>query len=117
MSNLILTTKQIRRPWGWYEIITKKSGYWIKKISVLKGHQLSLQSHKWRSETWIVLLGQVTITKGDKKLVLSQGESIVIAKNELHRISAIKNSLILEIAFGRVLENDIIRFEDDYGRK
>jgi len=106
----------ILKPWGQEIILEKKRGYWIKKLMVRQGASLSLQSHQDRSEIWLVLAGRVAVTKGQTRRTLDEGEFIKIAKKEKHRLTGLKDSWILELAFGRVRQNDIIRFQDDYGR-
>jgi len=108
--------KTILRPWGKYIILEKKQDYWIKKLFVRQGEKLSLQSHKNRFEVWIVLSGRIEVIKGNSHLLLKGGEFVKINKKEKHRIIGLKDSWILETAFGQMRENDIIRFKDDYGR-
>jgi len=108
--------KTILKPWGKYVILEKKRDYWIKKLFVRQGAGISLQSHKGRFEIWIVLSGKVEIIKGSSRFLLKEGEFLKIDKKEKHRITGLKESWILETAFGQVRENDIIRFKDDYGR-
>ncbi|MFH0906830.1 MAG: mannose-6-phosphate isomerase [bacterium] len=108
--------KTILKPWGKYIILEKKQGYWIKKLFVRKGATTSLQSHKGRFEIWIVLSGRVELIKGSLCFKFKQGEFLKIDKKEKHRITGLKESWILEVAFGHAQENDIIRFKDDYGR-
>ncbi len=104
------------KPWGEYIVLEQKEEYWIKKILVKKGARLSLQSHKDRAEVWVVLSGKIEAMKGDSRVELHEGEFIKIEKNEKHRIAGITDSWILEVAFGDAREDDITRFEDDYGR-
>ena len=104
------------KPWGKYVILEKKPNFWIKKLFIRQGKRISLQSHKNRSEIWIILSGSVEIIKNKSKLQLEKGEFSNIKKNEKHRITGLKDSLILEIALGKPRERDIIRFKDDYGR-
>jgi mannose-6-phosphate isomerase-like protein (cupin superfamily) len=108
--------KTILKPWGKYVILEKKQEYWIKKLFVRQGEKLSLQSHKNRFEIWIVLSGKIKVIKGNSHLLLKEGECLKINKKEKHRIIGLKDSWILETAFGQMRENDIIRFKDDYGR-
>jgi mannose-6-phosphate isomerase-like protein (cupin superfamily) len=108
--------KTIIKPWGKYVILEKKPSFWIKKLFVRQDESLSLQSHKNRSEFWIVLSGEIEVVKGKSNLKLRSGEFLSIKKNEKHRVTGLKDSLILEVAFGKPRERDIIRFKDDYGR-
>lgn len=109
-------TNTVIKPWGKYVVIEKNKGYWIKKLFVSRGKKISLQSHQDRFELWTVLSGKVEAIKGKSSYFLASGESIKINKKEKHRIIAIQDSWILEVAFGRVRENDIVRYQDDYGR-
>lgn len=106
----------ILKPWGKYIILEEKRGYWIKKLFIRQGERLSLQSHKGRFEIWVMLSGRAEVIKGNSRLLLKAGEFLKINKNEKHRITGLKDSWILEVALGDVRENDIVRFEDDYGR-
>jgi mannose-6-phosphate isomerase-like protein (cupin superfamily) len=108
--------EKVNRPWGWYRILEKKEKLWIKIIFVKKGERLSLQSHENRSEIWAVLKGKIDTVVGNKNQTFGIGGIIKIGRQEKHRLAGLKNSYILEIAFGRPRERDIIRYEDDYGR-
>ncbi|OGC82215.1 MAG: hypothetical protein A2V81_00550 [Candidatus Abawacabacteria bacterium RBG_16_42_10] len=108
--------KVVLKPWGKYIILEKKPGYWIKKLFVRQGARTSLQSHKGRSEIWVVLSGRVEVVKGNSRLLLREGDFLEIDKKQKHRITGLQDSWILETAFGQVRENDITRFKDDYGR-
>lgn len=109
--------QSVIKPWGEYIVLEQKDGYWLKKIFVKKGARLSLQSHAGRTEVWVVLSGEIEAVKGDVRHTLHVGESITIEKNEKHRITGLEDSWVLEAAFGELSEDDIIRYEDDYGRK
>ena len=111
-----MENKKILKPWGQEIILEKKRNYWVKKLMVCAGASLSLQSHQDRFEIWIVLSGKVQVVKGQTQQTLEEGEVIKIEKKEKHRITGLKDSWILEIAFGRVRQSDITRFEDNYGR-
>ena len=108
--------KTVLKPWGKYVILEKKRDYWIRKLFVRQGERLSLQSHKGRFEIWIVLSGRVEVIKGSSHLLLKKGEFLKIDKKEKHRITGLKESWILEAAFGQPKEKDIIRYQDKYGR-
>jgi len=110
--------KIILKPWGKEILLEKKRNYWIKKLFVRHGEKLSLQSHQERFEIWVVLSGKVEAIKGNSHFLLKAGDVFKVNKQEKHRIIGTRfiDSWILEIAFGRVRENDIVRFEDDYGR-
>ena len=104
------------KPWGEYIVLEQNEGYWVKKLFVKEGARLSLQSHRDRAEIWVVLSGKIEAVKGDSRVELGEEECIKIEKNEKHRIAGIADSWILEVAFGDAREDDITRFEDDYGR-
>ena len=109
-----------KRPWGSFEIIDFGSNYQVKKIIVLPGKRLSLQSHKHRKEHWIVVKGKAEVEIDDELFCLSEGQYIDIPLHSKHRLSnSDKIDLIItEIQFGSYLgEDDIVRYEDDFGRK
>jgi len=108
--------KFVTKPWGGYLCLEKSSTYWLKKLFVKKGEQLSLQSHKGRFELWVVLKGKASVQKGTSSSLLQKGDFIKINKKEKHRILGVTDTIILEVAFGRVNEEDIIRYEDKYDR-
>jgi mannose-6-phosphate isomerase-like protein (cupin superfamily) len=108
--------KFVKRPWGGYIILEKRPGYWIKKLFINKGEQLSLQSHKNRGEVWIVLQGKIRAQKGRDFFILQKGECLRINKKEKHRISSLAGAVVLETAFGQPRESDIVRYKDKYGR-
>jgi mannose-1-phosphate guanylyltransferase/mannose-6-phosphate isomerase len=107
------------RPWGWYDIIDIDNQFKVKRIQVNPGASLSLQSHKKRTEHWVVVKGEATVMKGNKLITLKENESTFITFGEKHRLSNLKNENleIIEIQSGMYLgEDDIERFEDSYGR-
>jgi mannose-1-phosphate guanylyltransferase/mannose-6-phosphate isomerase len=105
------------RPWGWHQIkLQKKGKAWVKVVFVKRGARLSLQSHEERVEIWIVLKGKIETLVGDKKQTLGLGGIQKIGKQEKHRMMGIKDSYVMELAFGNPTEEDIVRYEDDYGR-
>ena len=107
---------EIVRPWGGYTIMKKTNTYWVKKLYVKKGARLSLQRHQHRDEVWYVLSGEITACIGNKQYPAKSGEVVHIPKETKHRIVGTKEAVVLEVAFGKVLERDIVRYEDDYGR-
>ena len=111
--------KKMHRPWGYYESIKETNNLQIKKIEVNPGASLSLQMHNHRSEHWIVIEGNAKVQLNNDTKVLSKNESIYIPIQSKHRLSNPgKIPLILvEVQTGDYLgEDDIIRFEDIYGR-
>lgn len=111
--------RKVNRPWGWYDKVDEGQNFKVKRIQVKSGASLSLQMHKHRAEHWIVVKGIAEVTNGDKKTVLNENESIYIPQGQKHRLKNLGSTPleIIEIQTGTLLdENDIVRFEDDYGR-
>lgn len=111
--------KTTERPWGSYTILLQGQEFKIKRITVLPGHKLSRQMHYHRNEHWIVLRGTARITNGDQEIYIHENESTYIAKTTPHRLEnpGIIPLEIIEIQTGIYLEeDDIVRFEDTYGR-
>ena len=107
------------RPWGYYTVIEEGDGYIVKIIHVNKGQRLSLQSHNHRSEHWVVLSGVAKVVLDKNVAKLNVGQSIDIPLHAHHSLqNPYENDLeILEIQLGDLLsEDDIIRYEDIYGR-
>ena len=91
----------------------------VKLLCIQPSQRLSLQKHKHRSETWYVVSGEAKVTKGNERFSLRVGDSVIIEKNEEHRVENIsnKNLEIIEIQTGSYFgEDDIIRLQDSYGR-
>lgn len=113
------THRKIYRPWGWYDSIDFGERFQVKRIVVNPGAKLSLQMHHHRAEHWIVVKGTAEVTNGDKVFLLSENESTYIPLGHLHRLANPgKVPLeIVEVQSGSYLgEDDIVRFEDTYGR-
>ncbi|MBL8319548.1 MAG: mannose-1-phosphate guanylyltransferase/mannose-6-phosphate isomerase [Burkholderiaceae bacterium] len=111
--------RKVHRPWGWYDSIDAGPRFQVKRIMVKPGASLSLQMHHHRAEHWIVVQGTAEVTCGDKKLMLSENQSTYIPLGEVHRLANPgKVPLeIIEVQSGSYLgEDDIVRFEDRYGR-
>ncbi|RZT94257.1 mannose-1-phosphate guanylyltransferase (GDP) /mannose-6-phosphate isomerase type 2 [Advenella incenata] len=111
--------RKVYRPWGTYELITKGSNFIVKKIMVKPGASLSMQMHQHRSEHWVVVVGKAQITKDETVQVLNANESLYIPVGVRHRLANIGDSPleVIEVQSGAYLEeDDIIRFDDDYGR-
>lgn len=109
----------VYRPWGSYTILEESINFKIKRIEVLPWASLSLQSHKHRSEHWVVMAGQATVLNNSQELVLAVNESVFIPAHNKHRLSNYTNELLvlIEIQTGSYLgEDDIIRHEDIYDR-
>ena len=107
------------RPWGWFEVLFAEAEMKVKRILVLPGKRLSLQSHRHRAENWIVVRGTARITLDGKNIDLAANETVFIPQNSRHRVENIgKNDLLFfEVQTGTYLgEDDIVRYEDDYNR-
>ena len=107
------------RPWGWFETLIKSDQYQVKIIKLNPNSAISLQSHKYRSEHWVIVSGTAKVTLNNDIKTLSEGESIYIPLEAIHRLeNPNKTSLtIIEIQIGTYLgEDDIIRYEDKYSR-
>jgi mannose-6-phosphate isomerase len=105
------------RPWGRFEKFHENKSCTVKLIYVNANSRLSLQYHKKRSEFWKVIKGTAVVEIDKKTIVLREGETITIPRQAKHRVLALKSDcMILEIAYGRFDENDIVRLEDDYQR-
>ncbi len=110
----------VKRPWGTYQTILRENTYQVKRIIVNPNSQLSLQSHNHRSEHWIIVEGNGTITLGDKQIEVKKDDSVYIEVKEKHRMSNFTNKpvVFIEVQNGDYLgEDDIVRYEDVYGRK
>ncbi|MFZ5951723.1 MAG: mannose-1-phosphate guanylyltransferase/mannose-6-phosphate isomerase, partial [Candidatus Rifleibacteriota bacterium] len=110
---------RVNRPWGTYETIDLSERYQVKRITVKPGAQLSLQLHHHRAEHWVVVKGTARIERGDESVLLSENQSTYIPLGVKHRLEnpgKIPLELI-EVQSGSYLgEDDIIRFDDNYGR-
>jgi mannose-1-phosphate guanylyltransferase len=105
------------RPWGKFEKFHENKPCTIKLIYVNTNSRLSLQYHRKRSEFWKVIKGTAMVELDGKVIILTESDTITIPKRAKHRITALENGcVILEIAYGRFDENDIVRLEDDYQR-
>lgn len=111
--------RKVHRPWGWYDSIDEGERFKVKRIQVKPKASLSLQKHHHRAEHWIVVKGTAEINKGTKVLTLTENQSTYIPLGEVHRL-ANPGSIpleIIEVQSGSYLgEDDIVRFEDTYGR-
>ena len=111
--------RQVHRPWGWYDSIDSGARFQVKRIMVKPGASLSLQMHHHRAEHWIVVSGTAEVTNGDKVILLTENQSTYIPLGTTHRLANPgKVPLeIIEVQSGSYLgEDDIVRFEDTYGR-
>ncbi len=114
-----LNHTEVFRPWGSYEGVETGERYQVKRIKVKPGEKLSLQMHHHRSEHWIVVRGTAEVTRGDEVFTLAENESTYIPLGVTHRLANPgKLTLeLIEVQVGAYLgEDDIVRFEDQYGR-
>ena len=110
---------RVNRPWGWFETLEEGSSFKVKRIQINPGKSISLQRHQKRSEHWVVVKGDASITKDYEKFNLTENQSTYIEKNEIHQIENLtdQNLEIIEVQSGNYLgEDDIERLEDKYGR-
>jgi mannose-1-phosphate guanylyltransferase/mannose-6-phosphate isomerase len=109
----------VQKPWGSYTTLEKREGYLLKRIEVLPGESLSLQSHKHRTEYWLVVSGKAAVECDNQMIILKARESTVIPKGAKHRLTNPGKDLLIliETQFGKILdESDITRYNDLYGR-
>ncbi len=130
IKNLVATLKEcqpslteiqqmVYRPWGNYTVLEVGANFKIKRIVVNPGAKLSMQMHHFRSEHWVVVSGTATIINNDIEYTLKENQSTYIPQRHRHRLAnnELKQLCIIEIQCGEYVgEDDIIRFEDDYGR-
>jgi len=111
--------RKVYRPWGWYDSIEMGRHFQVKRLHINPGEKLSLQMHHKRAEHWVVVNGAATVTNGDQTFDLNKGESTYIPLGVTHALeNNTQNPLeIIEVQSGAYLgEDDIVRFEDIYGR-
>ena len=111
--------RKVARPWGWYDSIDQGDRFKVKRIQVKPGASLSLQMHHHRAEHWVVVKGVAEITNGENVITLTENQSTYIPRGQTHRLANPgKDPLeIIEVQSGSYLgEDDIVRFEDTYGR-
>ena len=115
----VLSHRKVYRPWGWYDSVDTGQRFQVKRISVNPGEKLSVQKHHHRAEHWIVVSGTAKVTLGDKELLVTENQSTYIPIGEIH---ALENPgkiplQLIEVQTGSYLgEDDIVRFDDLYGR-
>ena len=118
-DNTHLIHKTVYRPWGFYTVIAQGQGFLTKIIHVNTGQKLSVQSHNYRSEHWVVLTGKAKVILEGQELILSPGHSVDIPVKAIHSLqNPFEEGLeIIEVQKGDpLIEEDIIRYEDMYGR-
>jgi mannose-1-phosphate guanylyltransferase / mannose-6-phosphate isomerase len=111
--------QKVHRPWGWYDSVDAGDRFQVKRIMVRPGATLSLQMHHHRAEHWIVVKGTAQVTCVDRTFLLTENESTFIPLGKTHRLeNPGKVDLeMIEVQSGAYLgEDDIVRFDDAYGR-
>lgn len=111
--------KKVFRPWGHYESIGQGERYQVKRITVAPGHVLSLQKHFHRAEHWVVVRGTAVVTRDGEEILVRENESVYLPLGAVHRLAnpgRIPLELIEVQVGGYLGEDDIVRFEDVYGR-
>ena len=112
--------RRVYRPWGCFENIQSEGGFKVKRLIINPGARLSLQLHRRRAEHWVVVRGRALIRRGDESFVLNQDQSTYIPVGTRHQIENPETDTpleIIEVQTGDYLgEDDIVRFQDDYGR-
>lgn len=115
------TSTITKRPWGKFEQFTNNEHSTVKIIEIERGKRLSLQSHQHREEWWIALDEGIVIEIDGSKRMLQKDEHAFVPKGSKHRLSCVVSSSekarVLEIAFGEFDEEDVVRYDDDWGRK
>ena len=109
----------VNKPWGSYQIIDQGENFVVKKIVVKPSGKLSLQSHKYRSEHWIIVEGRAEVTINDNITTLEPNQNTYIPPETKHRLANNydKNLILIEVWYGKNLdEEDITRYEDIYNR-
>ena len=111
--------RKVYRPWGSYESVDAGDGFQVKRLIVNPKQSLSLQMHHHRCEHWVVVCGEVSVTRGEEQFMLGANQSTYIAAETRHRLENLgdKPAHLIEVQCGDYLgEDDIVRFEDNYGR-
>jgi len=112
--------RQVHRPWGSYTVLEDAKGHKIKRVTVKPGQKLSLQLHHHRSEHWVVVSGTAEVELNGETRLLRQGESTFVRSGIRHRLRnpGVIPLEVIEVQLGEYLEeDDIVRYEDDYGRE
>ncbi len=113
-----ITAPVVQKPWGFMQTYRTEKNWWLKTLTMLPGQRMSLQSHEKRDELWVVVEGEMYGEVGTKVFHASPFQVVTVKKGECHRISNKGEGILtlVEVACGPAFENDIVRYEDDYGR-
>ena len=105
------------RPWGWFKVLQRGDNYCVKELFVEPDMRISLQFHRYRTEDWVVVNGNGTITQGNLETECKVGDTFFIPIEQRHRITGGKKGItIIEVQRGKGVEDDIVRLEDGYNR-
>jgi len=113
------TSVRVHRPWGYYQSVDAGQRYQVKRLTVWPGQRLSLQKHQFRAEHWVVVNGTAVVSRDDTEILLRENESVYLPVGCVHRLANPGNQPLnlIEVQSGSYLgEDDIVRFEDTYGR-
>ena len=116
----VINQTRVYRPWGWHECLSRGKRFKVKCLMVKAGTQLSLQRHTHRAEHWVVVSGAAEVTLDDRTFLLSENEATYIPVGTKHRLGNPGKvpTVMIEVQSGSYLrEDDIVRFEDDFGRE
>jgi mannose-6-phosphate isomerase len=111
--------REDHRPWGFYRVLADEPDHKVKRIVVYPGKRLSLQRHRRRAEHWFILYGEAIVTRDKEELHVQSGEAIDLPRGAVHRVlnPGAEDMAFIEVQTGDYFgEDDIERFEDDYGR-
>jgi mannose-1-phosphate guanylyltransferase/mannose-6-phosphate isomerase len=111
--------RTVHRPWGTYTVLEEGANFKIKRIEVKPGASLSLQAHQHRSEHWVVVSGTASVVNGERELAVATNESTFIPAGNKHRLANHTDAplVMIEVQSGSYVgEDDIVRFDDQYGR-
>ena len=111
--------REVYRPWGFYDSIDNGLRYQVKRITVNPGAKLSVQMHHHRAEHWVVVSGTAQVTNGDKTYLVTENQSTYIPIGQIHALEnpGVIPLELIEVQSGTYLgEDDIVRYEDRYGR-
>ena len=112
--------RTVHRPWGTYTVLEENTNFKIKRIEVKPRAALSLQMHHHRSEHWVVVSGTAKVINGEETFLLNANQSTFIPAGHQHRLEnpGVIDLVMIEVQSGEYLgEDDIVRFEDNYGRR
>jgi len=115
----VLSNPRVYRPWGWYQTLDLGERFQVKHLMIKPGAGLSLQAHKHRAEHWVVVVGAARVTRGDEIITLGEDESTYLPAGTKHRLEneGAEPLSVIEVQSGSYLgEDDIVRFDDRYGR-